>query len=315
MRIQNYLLLVVCFLFSCSKNNTAPIRIAINPWPGYEFLYLAERKGFYQEEGIDVSIVQVDSLADGQRAYVNGFVDGLASTVIEAVQSQVLASEPLKIVMVADYSNGGDVIISDKKYSDLSALKGKKIGCEVASLGIYVLQRALAKYGMTIDDVEVVNVEQSRGNQALSDGTIDAYVTYPPTSVDILKSENFKKIFTSADIPNEIIDTVSLSESIVEKNPRIVNKLRKAWQRSLDFYHSNMDEATTIMAGRQGITNEEFSEILADLKVLTYEDQKNLFTNSDDLHAMLKDTCDTLVKIDALQTDCSVFPNMIYSGK
>ncbi len=307
--------LTVFLLSSCTEKTSSPIRIAMNPWPGYEFLYLAEQKGFYKEQGLDVTIVQVDSLADAKRAYVNGFVDGMASTLIEMVQSQILSPEPLNLVLITDYSNGGDVVISEKSYQSIAELKGKKIGCEVSSLGIFVLQRALAKYGMSIDDVEVVNTEQSRGKNALEEGKIDAFVTYPPTSIDILRSENYTKIFTSAEIPNEIVDVVSLSKKSISENPNLVTSLQKAWDQALAYFENNKEDAVKIMSDRQGITSEEFLEVLGDLVVLDSKEQSILFSNPESFQKIVLDTCNTLVKTDSLKTNCDTFPNVMYSAK
>ena len=42
------ILLIIAFLISCSKNDISPkVKLAINPWPGYEFLYLASEKDFF----------------------------------------------------------------------------------------------------------------------------------------------------------------------------------------------------------------------------------------------------------------------------
>jgi hypothetical protein len=46
----------------------------------------------------------------------------------------------LKVIPIPDYSNGGDVIIADTRIGNMLGLKGKRIGCEVSSLGIYILQ-------------------------------------------------------------------------------------------------------------------------------------------------------------------------------
>ena len=130
---------VLALLTACAKKEPRPITIAINPWPGYELLYLAEKKQFFEKVGANIKLYQLGSLSDAQRAYLNGQVDGLTSTLIEAVQAQVLGGQALKIIMVPDYSNGGDVIVSNKSASSISDLKGKTIGCEVSSLGIYIL--------------------------------------------------------------------------------------------------------------------------------------------------------------------------------
>lgn len=175
--------LFLCFiLVACTPQKTSnKISIAINPWPGYELLYLASNKDFFKAVGLNIELIQTATLSDAQRAYINGRVDGFSSTIVEAVQAQEFGGEPLTVVLLADYSNGGDVILSHPPYNTLASLKGKKIGCEVSSLGIYILARALTLYDMSLDDVEMINIEQGNALQSLTSGHIDAMVTYPHT--------------------------------------------------------------------------------------------------------------------------------------
>ena len=313
MKYKLWLLFVLIFwIQGCDKPAPSTIKIAINPWPGYEFLYLAEKKGFFEKVGLNVKLIQLVSLADAQRAYINNQVDGFASTIIEAVQAEPLGGKPLKVVLVPDYSNGGDVILANKSIESMSDLKGRVVGAEVSSLGIYVLQRALTKSNMSLSDVTVLNVEQSDGEREIKAGNIDAFVTYPPVSVKMLKLEGVHKIFTSAQIPNEIIDTVSLSQDAIDRNPGVVKKLHQAWQMALDYAENNKEEAYTLMATREGISKEEFQDVLSDLMVLNAMDQKKLFETSDILQQSVRSVCETLVHVNSIEVSCDKYPDIIY---
>lgn len=306
-------LLCAVLLAACSESKKDPVSIAINPWPGYELLYLAEQKGFFEQEGVDVRLLQLGSLSDAQRAYLNGHADGMASTVIEAVQAQVLGARPLSIVMVPDYSSGGDVIIAADSVSSVEQLRGKPVGCEVSSLGIFILQRALAKAGMTLADVEVVNVEQSEGHKALSSGEIAAFVSYPPVSISILSQPGYQQIFSSAEIPHEIIDVVSLSNEVIAERPELVAGLYRAWDRALAYYRSNSDEAAEIMARRENISAADFQAVISDeLVILDGEQQRRLIGDASILQKNVDQVCETLVQVAALDTDCSRLPAMIH---
>ncbi len=313
---MGYRALIILTLFlllqGCEKQSSPPIKLAINPWPGYEFLYLADKKGFFKDVGLNIQLLQLVSLADTQRAYTKGQVDGLASTLIEAVQAQPLGGKPLKIVLIPDYSNGGDVIISAPGITEVKQLKGKRVGAEIASLGIYVLERALSKAGLTLADVSLVNIEQAQGEKAMQDAHIDAFVSYPPVSVTLLRNEGYQKIFGSDEIPREIIDTVSFSEEIIDKNPDLVEKFRQAWQMALEYANSNKDESYQLMAQREGISKVEFIATLDDLIILDIEEQGRLFEEGDDLQRAVIDVCKTMVHVKSIEVDCNSYPDIIY---
>jgi len=291
-----------------------PIKIAINPWPGYEFLYLAEQKGYFEEEGAKIDIIQLESLADAQRAYTSHRVDGLASTLIEAVQAEHLGGKPLSVVLIADYSNGGDVIVAGTDYGDITSLKGQKVGCEVSSLGLFVLQRALSNAGLTLDDVTIVNTEQSEGMNFLSQGKIDAFVTYPPSSIEILKHEQYQKIFDSSEIPFEIVDTLSISKAVLEQQPQLPAKIHRAWQKALDFTQAHPDEAYDLMAKREGISAAEFQDVLSDLVVLSHKDQLSSFQEPQQFENSVQAVCKALVHAGALQVDCEQQAPLLWQG-
>lgn len=305
--------ILLTLLVACSKAPPKLVSIAINPWPGYEFLYLAETKGYLETEGLKVKLVQLSSLSDVKRAYITGRVDGMTSTIVEAVQAQFLG-EPLEVVLIPDYSNGGDVIIAGTSVADITALKGKTVGCEVSSLGIFMLQRALQTAGMSIHDVNVVNVEQLQGEQSMLDGSIDAFVTYPPASVELSKHRQFHKIFSSAEIPTEVIDVVAVNKKALAANPNLVKLLHQAWNRVLVDVEENPEAAYAIMAEREGISVDDFKATLSELKIIDGSEQLQLFADTKKLQTAAGNVCETLHYVGVLSGDCNKLPGTVYQG-
>ena len=39
------------------ESTEAPIKIAINEWPGYAHAFVAQEKGFFEKNGVDVELV------------------------------------------------------------------------------------------------------------------------------------------------------------------------------------------------------------------------------------------------------------------
>jgi NitT/TauT family transport system substrate-binding protein len=306
-------LLLLIAITGCSKQVEPPITIGINPWPGYELLYLAEQKGFLNEVGANVRLVHLSSLTDSQRAYINGNIDGFASTLIEVVQAQVLSGRPLQIVMATDYSTGGDVIITHTDNTDMQALAGKRIGGEVTSLGVFVLQRALSRNGMMLSDINIVNVEQSESKNALLSGRVDAVVTYAPVSMSILEDPKYHVVFNSTDIPEEILDVVSISSDTLKREPELVTKLQRAWQMAFFYFLNHKQEAAAIMAKREGISPQEFITMVNDdMVILDINQQHRILSEQDRLQSRLTDVCETLVIIGSLQTQCDKFDAIIH---
>lgn len=253
------------------------IRIGINPWMGYEYLYLAEKQGFFAEEGLDVRLLQFSSLEDVRAAFERGHVDGITSTVVEVIQANAARGQrKAQAVLVADFSNGADVILARHSITSVAHLKGKAVAAEKASLGIFMLARALEKSGMSLNDVKALAYDQPAMEKAFNDGIIDAMVTYPPFSVGIMEHSKVSKIFDSSSIPGEILDTLSLDRTTLQKNPKLAPALRRVWAKSLAYAEAHPAESNLLMAQRENISKEAFEEGLKGIHIVAADEQVEL---------------------------------------
>ena len=129
----------------CSTERREPIKFAVNPWPGYDPLYVARDKGFFTEAGLAVSLVDMTSLGASRRAFERGQVDGCGATLVEILLAADQSGLSPKITAVVDYSNGADVVIGTSTLAGLKALKGRRIAIEPGTLHIQLLALALAR--------------------------------------------------------------------------------------------------------------------------------------------------------------------------
>ena len=302
------LLLAICIslTWACAESSqqSKPIKIATSPWPGNEFLHLANELGYFKAAGLNVELLQLTSLSDSQDAYIQGHADGIASSLVEVVLAPHLGGQPLSVVLFPDYSNGGDVILTRNNDVSISDLKGKRIGVEIASLGIYVLARALNKYGMTIKDVELVNLSQETGLKAMQVGELDALVTYPPFSTRLLRQPGIHQVFNTTEIPYEILDTVAVSTHTLERNPDLIDKFRLVWQQALDYSRAHPNHSYQLMADRLQLSQEEFIQALQGIEILSAHEQANLFSQQQKINRLTRQVCDLLVETDNISSSC-----------
>ena len=301
------ILALALLLCACTKPPLEPIKIGINPWPGYEFLYLAQEKGFYAELGVSVKIIEYGSLNDVRRGYERGNLDVMTSTLIEVLQVKNYSNRDPQIFLMTDFSYGGDVIIAKDPIKNLADLKGKRIAVDTTSLPIFILARALEKANLQLSDVNVIPIEQSSLVRAYTEGSIDAVVTYPPVSVQLERFPTTNTIFTSREIPGEVLDVVSAEADILSSRPDDFKKIRLAWDMALKYSAEHPEEANRIMGAREGITVDEFRDALNDVKTLHLKDQKKY---APQLKLALTHVKNTLVELGVLDnsvsSDCCV---------
>lgn len=249
-------------LSGCKEEERSTLRIGLNAWPGYEFLYLAQERGYYTQEGVRVELVELSSLSDTRRAYERGTLDGFGTTLIDALQSRHSTPPGPQVVRVVDHSNGADVIVTRAGIPDVKSLKGCRVGVEMVSLGIYILSRALEKAGLNLTNVTPVYTDSESMARDLAAGKLDAIVTYPPFSIPFLNKKEFNPVFSSLDLPGEVVDVIAFDSKIVATRAAEVQRVLRAFSRAVAFTQRDPETAMRIMAQREGISPAEFKSSL-----------------------------------------------------
>jgi NitT/TauT family transport system substrate-binding protein len=262
-------MIVLVLQSACTDVQQAePLRIGFNPWPGYEFIYLAKVKGFYEANGIDVKLVELNALGDVRRAFERGQIDIMASTMVEVLIAAENTGRTLRIIAVSDASNGSDMLLARQPISKVAELKGKRVGMEGATVDVLVAGAALRSAGLSFKDVEVVGKAQDDLVADLEAGRVDAIETYPPYAIQLMKSGHYNKVFDTSKIPGEIVDTISVDADVLESRGEDIERYLKAYFQAFDYYSENPEESSEIMGKREGVTGAEFREAIAGMEIL-----------------------------------------------
>ncbi|MBB63777.1 MAG: hypothetical protein CMO81_01805 [Waddliaceae bacterium] len=272
--------IILCYAFvsyQFPSNKSTKIRLGINPWPGYELLVVAEQLGYFEEFGVDIELVDIGSLADIRRAFDRKQINAMTCTLSEVVQTGLLAERPSHIIMVSDFSIGGDVILAKEEIKSVKDLKGKRVGIEAASLGGYIIYRALELNNLNINDVELVSVDQPYGASFMKEGKIDAQVTYSPYDQEIMNTLKVNEIFSSMEIPGEVVDIIAVSPEIAKNSPKSIKGFLRAWEKAYNLMQRDPDTVHAIMAQHLGIQIDELRDALKGVKILNLQMQKDLF--------------------------------------
>ncbi|MBX9913269.1 MAG: ABC transporter substrate-binding protein [Pseudomonadaceae bacterium] len=290
--MSRYLLLSLLLLLSaCSEPPPAALRIATNPWPGYEYLYLAEELKLFAAQGVDVQILQFSSLSDARRAYERGQVDGFGGTLVEVLVAKEQSQRTAQIVHVTDYSNGGDLIVAQATIDDVAQLQGKTVALEPGTLNAFILSRALNRAGLTLDQVKRVSLAQTDMFTALQKGEIDAAVSYPPHSIEMFKQLPVKQLFSSREIPGEVLDIIAIDARVIATRKADIQAMLRGLEAAHSYAQAHPEEAFRIMAEREKISPQEFrTAVENDLKILRSADQAAYFDRQGLLLSALKNT-------------------------
>lgn len=265
---------LLALLCACAPTHVAPLRVAISPWPGYEYVYLAQERGFFEAEGIEVRIVELESLGDSRAAFENGSVDAFGSTLVELLVSRAQGARRPQAFFVADYSSGSDMLLADSTIRTLADLRGKRIGFEAGSVDVIGVAAALASAGLTLHDVELVPMPQNEKDYAFERHTVEAVQCFPPVATALEKEAGVRRLFDSSRTPGLIADVLVADSVALARQPGRFSALLRAVSRAQQWAAEHPSEAYEIMGAREGLSAAEFAEGLSGVHVVPLEEQE-----------------------------------------
>ncbi|MEM7239100.1 MAG: ABC transporter substrate-binding protein [Pseudomonadota bacterium] len=156
--------------------------------PDHGPIIVAEEKGYFADQGLEVEIVPPADPADPPKLVAAGAAD-LAVSYQPQLHLQVHEGLPLIRVgtLVATPLNCL-LVLADGPIKTPADLKGKKVGFSVAGVEEAVLKAVLNKYGVGYDEIELVNVNWSLSPSLMSrqvDAVIGAYRNFELNQMEI----------------------------------------------------------------------------------------------------------------------------------
>ena len=220
---------------------------------------IAKRRGFYQEEGLEVrkiavrTGIQVAALLAGELDY---------STVSGIVSSASIQGLPLKTVM-GWLDKPLHMLIARPGIKTLADLKGKRIAVSgLNSVPHVAVREALIQAGMNPDkDVQFVALGGSSERvSALAAGSADAS---PVDLAYIQKSEQmgFVDLLYLGDAVNIRLGGLGVTEDKIKKNPDQIIRMIRATLKGVRFMRPNKAETLAIMRDYLKISGDSVEKI------------------------------------------------------
>lgn len=164
-------------------------------------LSVAERKGYFKDEGLDVEIPDFAGGAKALQALVGGSAD-MVSGAYEHTINMAAKKQPIKaVVLQAKFSSIVLLLPKDKaaKYKGPADLKGLKVGVTApgSSTNMFV-NNILARGGLKPTDISVVGVGAGSGAvAAMEKGEIDALSNLDPVVTQLESTGKFVPVADS----------------------------------------------------------------------------------------------------------------------
>ncbi len=258
-----------------ASSEKTPFKFGLIPWAGYASIYIAEDKGFFSQQGVEVEIVPYALYDEMTAAFAEKRSDVAVLVMADAV-SQAAAGIPVVGVWSTDTSVGADVMVATPEITTVADLRGKRVAFTYGTFSQVFVARTLENAGLTLDDVTVVNLSYDAVPEALKKGEIDAGHTYDPYIQPSLAA-GAQIIATSKDTPEAGVELFSFHKTAVEEHPKDIQAILKAMSAAMDWWALNQDEGNQIIAKYIGVQAEDMPAILGGLKILNLQDNLAIF--------------------------------------
>jgi NitT/TauT family transport system substrate-binding protein len=229
------------------------LSIAMPPTLHTALLQVAAAKGYFTEEGLDVTMVPA---AHGKAA-VDLVLQGKADLATASEVVFVLAAlkgEPVAIAanMLHSATDLAVVARRDRGIAGPRDLRGKTVGVTLGTSSEYFLWVFLIRHKLPLDSARVVNVPPSAIPEQLANGTLDAAVTWHPivTAAVAALGQNAATYRTSAYVQNfNVIGRGDFLKAHSATLERLLRALLKAERHIRD----HPEESLRLVAARLGI--------------------------------------------------------------
>jgi NitT/TauT family transport system substrate-binding protein len=243
-------------LLGIAAASAQTVRLAVGGKPVIFYLPLtvAERLGYFKDEGLEV---EISDLAGGSRA-LQSLMGGSADVVTGAFDHtiQMLSKQQSVVAVVQLGRYPGYVLgIAGPKmqtYKGPSDLKGMKIGITAPGSGThFMVLQYMIENGLKADDASFIGIGVSTtAVAAVKNGSVDAIVNVDPT-MSTLQSQGLIKVVADTRTPEGTqavyggpypAAVLYAKADYISKNPAVMQKLVNAFVRTLKWIEAHSPE-------------------------------------------------------------------------
>jgi NitT/TauT family transport system substrate-binding protein len=235
----------------------ATLKVGVIPIADVAPLYVGIDQGFFKAEKLTIQ----PKLAEGGAAIVPAVVSGDDQIGFSNTTSLIIAASkklPVQIISQgvlggkgADDAFDGLLVAKGSKIRGPEDLEGKTIAVNTLNnVGPLTINRSLEKEGVDYRSVKYVEVPFPDMNAALESGRVDAaWVVEPFYSQG--RGSGARALFNPFEetAPNLTIATYFASKQYIEQNRDVVDRFKRAMDKSLEYSASNPDAVRKAVLG------------------------------------------------------------------
>jgi len=230
--------------------------------PNHGPIIVAQEQGYFAEENLEVEVIAPADPSAPPKMAAAGKAD-LAISYQPQLHLQVAEGLPLKRVgtLVASPLNCL-LVLEDGPVETVADLKGGKVGFSVAGVEEALLSALLTDAGLTMDDIELINVNWSLSPSLMSgqvDAVIGAYRNFELNQMELEEVEGRCMYLEEMGVP-------SYDELIYVANPETADmdqiaRFLRATEKATQYIVNHPQESWEVFSGTSTDLQDELNEM------------------------------------------------------
>lgn len=254
-------------------DDTVTLRIAAQPYPLYSSIWVAYELGYLEEElaavNAEYTWTEFQSGPLVNEAVAAGEADLGYMADLPAIIAKSSGQE-IEIVSNVAYGEKGLAVLvpTDSEITSVAELEGKKVAYATGSYAQHLLALLLDQEGLTLDDVESINLSAGDQVAALSSGEVDAIVIWEQY-ISLLTTEGTAKVLADGTgIKRGNMVTYAVT-SYAEEHPEVIEAYIRALDRADEYIEEDPSAAAEVIAEDFGVDAELMETILGNFTFTT----------------------------------------------
>lgn len=224
-------------------------------------VWVAESKGFFENEGLDLTVKGFDSGKASLKAMLNDEGVDISAAAPTPTMFNSFAREDFIVFSTFSYAYEDIKVIANQGsgVNNAKDLKGKKIGTLMGSTGQFFAEMFLLYNSISSGDVEMVDYVPQDLPIALKNGQIDAQIIWEPhgtTAMELLGDKAIR--LPSSDVYKTTFNFLTM-KNFASENPGVLEKFLRAIDEATDFINNNGEESQEITANRLNVEKEDIA--------------------------------------------------------
>lgn len=261
-----------------SKGGGAPesgsrkVRVALEPAANAP-IFIGRAQELFSKRGLEVEFIRFDSGPAIFPALRSKSVDVADFSTIAMAVAKSQGIDVKVFDVIYDLSTTNQLLVPpDADFKAVEDLRGKKVGAVKGSSAYYGLERALAKNGLTLDDIEYVELDPTSILPAFNKGDVDAVYAYAPQS-STLVGRGARPLISNADTGAGGSEVWVARSEWLRENPEAAKLLVQAHGDALQFMNTPEGKKLVpeVLVENMGVTNSVAQSLASEVPFPTLE--------------------------------------------